>query len=229
MKNLFAAARLEHGRLPLAFIPTGVAPRDGVPPVVLLHSFDSSCLEMRRVLPLLAAAGVEAYALEILGWGFTSTCEVASVGVEAKREHLLAFWEQHLQTRPALLVGSSLGAAAVIDFAVAHARAVHSVALLDPQAFIDGAPPVPAFAASAGLRLLRSWPLRSLGQKLAYENRRCDTDDAIRVGRFHCRREGWEDNGIAWLMGGGYSVSTLVGRLVPQLSSLDALPHPVGP
>ena len=47
---------------------------------------------------------------------------------------------------------------------------LYAAVVLDPQAFIDGAPPVPAFAARAGLQLLRSWPLRSLGQKIAYDD-----------------------------------------------------------
>jgi hypothetical protein len=36
------------------------------------------------------------------------------------------------------------------------------------------------------------------------------TDDAIRVGRLHCARDGWEDDQMQWLLGGGYSVSSLV-------------------
>nr|GMC56912.1 2-hydroxy-6-oxononadienedioate/2-hydroxy-6-oxononatrienedioate hydrolase [Ipomoea batatas]GMC62208.1 2-hydroxy-6-oxononadienedioate/2-hydroxy-6-oxononatrienedioate hydrolase [Ipomoea batatas] len=40
-------------------------------PVVLLHCFDSSCLEWRRTYPLLEDTGVEAWAIDILGWGFS--------------------------------------------------------------------------------------------------------------------------------------------------------------
>ena len=65
-----------------------------------------------------------------------------------------------------------------------------------------------------GVRLLRSWPLRALGQKIAYEDLdRCDTADAIRIGRVHCERDRWEEDSIDWLLGGGYSVSSLLPRL----------------
>jgi len=202
------------GPVESSFVSTAVEQRGSVPPVVLLHSFDSSCLEWRRVLPELEAAGLEAHALDILGWGFTDTTAVRSVSVEAKRAHLYAFWQQYLNERPAMFVGSSLGAAAIIDFASAHPQAVDSVVCLDPQAFIDGTPPVPSFAARGGVRLLRSWPLRSLGQKVAYEDgARCDTDDAIRVGRIHCVRDKWEDDAVEWLLGGGYRVSAMVPNL----------------
>jgi len=62
---------LANGPVESSYISTGVARATGVPPVVILHSFDSSCLEWRRVVPLLEESSTEAYALDILGWGFT--------------------------------------------------------------------------------------------------------------------------------------------------------------
>jgi len=190
------------------------------PVVVLLHSFDSSCLEFRRVLPLLQAASVEAYALDLLGWGFAQTDGVERVDVRARRAHLLAFWEQCLQRRRMMVVATSLGAAALIDFHAAHPDAVHSAVLIDPQGFIDGTPPVPKSLARAAIRFLGSWGLRSVGQWVAYQDiPRCATDDAIRVGRLHCTRARWEKDSIDWLLSGGYSVSSLV----PTLSSVECL------
>ena len=206
---------LASGQVESSFISTDAEVDASLPPVVILHSFDSSCLEWRRVLPLLEESSTEAYVLDILGWGFTDTANlIKGVGVEAKRAHLRAFCEQHLNGRPTMLVGSSLGAATIIDFCAYHPELVDSVVLCDPQALIDGTPPVPAFAARGGVRLLRSWPLRALGQKIAYEDLdRCDTADAIRIGRVHCERDRWEEDSIDWLLGGGYSVSSLLPRL----------------
>ena len=196
------------------FIRTSTATGTVAPPVVLLHSFDSSCLEFRRVLPLLDDLNIEAWALDILGWGFIETGAVDSVSVEAKREYLYAFQQQVLDGRPAVFVGSSLGAATIIDYAAEHPDAVAATVLLDPQGFIDGAPPVPEPLAAGGVELLRSWPLRWLGQLIAYQDvPRCATDDAIRVGRLHCTRDGWPEDSVKWLLGGGYSVSSLVPRL----------------
>jgi len=118
------------------------------------------------------------------------------------------------------LAGVSLGAAVIIDFHAAYPEAVASAALIDPQGFIDGAPPVPEAFARAGIQVLGSWPLRSVANQLAY----CDTntyatDDAIRVGLLHCARPGWEDDSVDWLLGGGYSVS----QLVPRLSRINTL------
>ena len=54
----------------------------------------------RRLLPLLEAQGIEAYAPCVAGWGFTDTSNLRGVGVNVKREQLLAFHEYaHLPQR----------------------------------------------------------------------------------------------------------------------------------
>ena len=53
--------------LPTAHVPPAGAHADrAAPPVVLLHGFDSSSLEMRRLHPLLDAE-VEAHAVDLVG------------------------------------------------------------------------------------------------------------------------------------------------------------------
>eukprot|EP00435_Cladocopium_sp_Y103_P067065 s80_g29.t1 len=52
---------------------------------VLLHGFDSSALEFRRLLPLLSEAGVEVYLVDLLGWGFGEKEDVTNFSPEAKR------------------------------------------------------------------------------------------------------------------------------------------------
>lgn len=47
-------------------------------PMLLLHGFDSSLLEFRRLLPRLGEKGAEVYALDVLGWGFTDLSAVSS-------------------------------------------------------------------------------------------------------------------------------------------------------
>lgn len=129
--------------LEATFIRTSAPPSEVSPPIVLLHGFDSSCLEFRRLMPELEEMGVEAYALDVLGWGFTDTSNMMSVGVEAKREHLFAFLQTVLPARPAVLVGVSLGAAVVVDFYSEYPFFVAGAVLVDPQGFIDGTPGLP--------------------------------------------------------------------------------------
>ncbi|CAN0313590.1 unnamed protein product, partial [Hapterophycus canaliculatus] len=51
---------------------------DANDPILMLHGFDSSLLEFRRLLPKLGELGAEAYAVDVLGWGFTDLAGVTS-------------------------------------------------------------------------------------------------------------------------------------------------------
>ena len=84
--------------VPTGFLPPNVSEkRDDLGPVVMLPGFDSSGLEFRRLHPRLCAAGVECYAIDLLGWGFTGAVEgVENYSPAAKRDHLLAFWKDQL-------------------------------------------------------------------------------------------------------------------------------------
>ncbi|CAE8598616.1 unnamed protein product [Polarella glacialis] len=187
------------------------------PPILLLHGFDSSALEFRRLLPELEDRGVAVHFLDLLGWGFGDTEGVLDFSPAAKRAHLYAFWQQHLGSRPMVLGGASLGGGIAIDFAAAHPEAVERLVLIDAQGFIDGAPSLGPLG-GLGIKLLGSWPLRSIANQMAYYDKALATDDAIRIGRLHVETEGWEAASLNYLNSGGYTLSPLVSRVrVPTL------------
>jgi len=159
MEQIELPPTLATGLVTATYARTSSPPAEGVPPVVLLHGFDSSCLEFRRLLPELETLDVEAYALDIFGWGFADTTNATGVGVDAKRAHLLSFQQTVLQGRPMTLVAVSLGAAVVVDFYSAHPEAVASTVLVDPQCMIDGTPPVPERFARTGIKVRGCPPL----------------------------------------------------------------------
>lgn len=67
------------------------------PPVLLLHGFDSSSLEFRRLLPLLEKK-LEAWTVDLVGWGFSdsgaATQTDMQLGPQQKQDHLYAFWKE---------------------------------------------------------------------------------------------------------------------------------------
>lgn len=105
-------------------------------PIVLLHGFDSSCAEFRRIAPLLSEKGL-VYAPDILGWGFTDMTNIKSFGPEAKLEYLRAFLEQIVK-KPCILVGASLGGGIALLLASKYPNLVKKIVLIDAQGFIDG-------------------------------------------------------------------------------------------
>ncbi|KAG0460242.1 hypothetical protein HPP92_023370 [Vanilla planifolia] len=185
-------------------------------PVVLLHGFDSSCLEWRYTYPLLEDAGMETWAVDILGWGFSDLKLLPSTCVAAKREHLYQFWRSYI-CRPMVLMGPSLGAAVAIDFTVNHPEAVSGLVLIDASVYAEGTgklSKLPRAFAYAGVALLKSIPLRfyanmvafkkiSLGQLLDWTN----------VGRLHCLLPWWEDATVDFMVSGGYDVRNMINKV----------------
>ena len=55
-------------------------------PLLLVHGFDSSALEYRRLGPQLAKLGVDVYCVDLLGWGYTQLDDVNSFSAQAKIE-----------------------------------------------------------------------------------------------------------------------------------------------
>lgn len=117
-------------------------------PLVLIHGFDSSCLEFRRLAPKLASRH-PVYVPDILGWGFNDCSNVKDFSPAAKLEHLKQFLLQVVQ-RKCVLVGASLGGGIAINLATEICpELVEKVVLLDAQGFIDGKGPsnLPRFIA----------------------------------------------------------------------------------
>jgi len=195
-------------------------PLAGAAPLVLLHGFDSSSLEWRRLLPELEKRGVEAWAVDILGWGFTdrSASVIRDFSPEAKREHLKAFIDQHIG-RPVTLVGASLGGCVAIDMVLQYPDLVHKLILVDAQAYIDGAAMTgqPRFLQNLGVAVLKSKPLRMFANKIAYADpQKFGTEDAMRIGRLHTVTGGWEDAMIGFMNSGGYALSTEVKKMADK-------------
>ena len=183
-------------------------------PFVLLHGFDSSCLEYRRLFPLLSERA-ETWALDLLGWGIHGRGRRRHRRLlpEAKRAHLYAFWKQEIG-RPITLVGASLGGAAAIDFATAHPECVERLVLVDAQGFIEGLGPMgvmPRPVALAGVNVLKTRILRNTANQMAY----CDratfaTEDAMRVGQLHTFQPQWADATLSFMKSDGYKVAKRV-------------------
>ncbi|KAK9277435.1 hypothetical protein L1049_006978 [Liquidambar formosana] len=185
-------------------------------PVVLLHGFDSSCLEWRYTYPLLEEAGFETWAVDILGWGFSDLERLPSCDVASKRDHFYQLWKSYIK-KPMMLVGPSLGAAVAIDFAVSYPEAVDKLVLIDASVYVEGTGnlmKLPRAVAYAGVSLLKSIPLRLYANFLAFNGISFSTSlDWVNVGRLHCLLPWWEDATVDFMISGGYNVSSHIKQV----------------
>lgn len=169
--------------------------------------------------PLLEEAGVDAWAIDILGWGFSDLESRPLCDVASKRNHLYQLWKYYIK-KPMILVGPSLGAAVAIDFVVYHPEAVSKLVLIDASVYAEGTremSTLPRPFAYAGVALLKSVPLRYYVNNLAFKNLSFDVNvDWMKIGRLHCLYPWWEDATVNFMMNGGYNVIPLIKQVMQQ-------------
>ncbi|KAI3839552.1 hypothetical protein MKW92_053815 [Papaver armeniacum] len=185
-------------------------------PLVLLHGFDSSCLEWRYTYPLLEEAGMETWAVDVLGWGFSDLSIRPPCNVTSKREHLFQLWKSYIR-RPMILVGPSLGAAVAIDFALNHPEAVEKLVLIGASVHTEGTgklSTLPKIIAYAGVSLLKSVPLRLYANYLGFCGISFNSAvDWTSIGRLHCLLPWWEDATVDFMISGGYNVCQQIQQI----------------
>lgn len=120
---------LDHG--PLAFARLGEGPA-----VVLLHQTPRSWDEYRDVLPLLAARGFQAIALDTPGFGDSAPVRV-SPSIEAWAEAMRQALGE-LGVEPAVVVGHHTGGAIATELASAHPQGIAGL-VLSSTALTDAA------------------------------------------------------------------------------------------
>ncbi len=76
-------------------------------PLLLIHGFGASLGHWRKNIPVLAAAGYQVFALDLLGFG-GSAKPALNYTVELWQQQIKDFWQAHIQ-EPTVFVGNSIG------------------------------------------------------------------------------------------------------------------------
>ena len=184
---------------------TYVRQGSGNTPILLIHGFDSSVFEFRRLLPLLAAEN-ETWAVDLLGFGFTERSAGLPFSARAIESHLYYFWKT-LISQPVILVGASMGGAAAIDFTLNYPEAVKQLVLIDSAGFAISSnkgkfliPPLGYLATS----FLRNPQIRQRISVNAYFDGKLASSDAQICAALHLEMPNWNQALIAFTKSGGY-------------------------
>ena len=114
-------------------------------PVLLLHGFDSSLLEFRRLAPLLAGR-YQLWIPDLFGFGFTPRPEGIGYNPAAVLQHLLAITEQ-MPEGPIGLIGASMGGSVAVVLARelqdAQPQRIEKLLLLAPAGLTGKPMPLP--------------------------------------------------------------------------------------
>jgi pimeloyl-ACP methyl ester carboxylesterase len=198
-------------------IQTAVVQANGTgTPMLLLHGFDSSLLEYRRLWHLLTQHR-PAWAIDLLGFGFTERPQGCHYSAAAIKTHLFHAWQQ-LINEPIILLGASMGGAAAIDFALTYPDRVKKLILIDSVGVQPGPPGkllVPPLGWLA-TEFLRSPKVRMQISRNAYHDPSYATADAQACAASHLQVPGWRDSLIRFTQSGGYcSLEAQLPQLQP--------------
>jgi pimeloyl-ACP methyl ester carboxylesterase len=185
---------------------TYVQQGSGNVPLLLIHGFDGSVFEFRYLMPLLAAQN-ETWAVDLLGFGFTDRPSEIKFSPSAIKTHLYCFWKT-LINQPVILVGTSMGGAAAIDFTLTYPEIVHKLVLVDSTGLVGGPaigkfmfPPLDYLATE----FLRNPKVRQSITRTAYKNKKLATLDSQLCASLHLECTDWNKALIAFTKSGGYS------------------------
>jgi pimeloyl-ACP methyl ester carboxylesterase len=184
-------------------------------PILLLHGFDSSLLEFRRLLPNLASAR-PTWAVDLFGFGLTERLADVQVSSKSIKDHLYYFWKTTI-AKPMILVGASMGGAAAIDFALTYPDAVEKLILIGSAGIRKGTSAGKFLVSPLGImatNFLRNPKVRREISYKAYADPSLVTTDAEICASLHLAMPRWSESLISFTKSGGY------GSFARQLESL---------
>ncbi|MEG3439660.1 alpha/beta hydrolase [Pannus brasiliensis CCIBt3594] len=199
-----------------SILTTHVRAGEGGTPFLLLHGFDSSLLEYRRLLPLLAEKR-ETLAVDLLGFGFTDRSPDVPVSPETIKTHLYYFWKTSI-AKPIILVGASMGGAVALDFTLTYPEAVEKIVLIDSAGLANPPilgkylfPPLDRLATD----FLANPRVRENISRTAYFDKTLASTDACTCAALHLNCPNWSQALISFTKSGGY------GGFLPKLSNIQ--------
>jgi pimeloyl-ACP methyl ester carboxylesterase len=180
------------------------------PPLLLLHGFDSSHLEFRRLAPLLAPQH-QLFIPDLHGFGFCPRPEGARYSPAAVLEHLEWVLEAVLQRSEAVqvgLIGASMGGAAAMELARRRPEQVERLLLLAPAGLSGQPMPVPPLLDQLGARFLGLPAIRRGLCRTAFAQPDRDVGPAeLEIASLHLRCPNWAGALATFARSGGFAGS----------------------
>lgn len=186
------------------------------PPLLLLHGFDSSFLEFRRLAPLLAADHTLVIP-DLYGFGFTprpASGAYGPSGVLSHLEALLAVLPEALGLPPAAdgtppclgLIGASMGGAVALELARRQPERIQRLLLLDPAGLAGRARPLGQPLAALGVRFLAlPWVRRGLCRSAFADPQASVGAAELEIASLHLRSPGWAESLARFAGSGGFA------------------------
>lgn len=202
------AAAVQWWDLPGWARPFPVAVLGEGPPLLLLHGFDSSFLEFRRLAPLLAG-GATLLIPDLFGFGFTprpADGDYSPRGVLTHLEALLAEAAARLGPQPLGLIGASMGGAVAVELSRRQPARIHRLLLLAPAGLTGRPMPLPPLLDALGVRFLGLPGVRRSLCRTAFADPSASVGPAEEeIASLHLATPGWADSLRRFARSGGFA------------------------
>lgn len=189
------------GRWPVAVLGEG-------PPLLLLHGFDSSLLEFRRLVPLLAPHH-RLIIPDLYGFGFTprpDNGDYTPRGVLTHLEALLAVLSDRLAGVPLGLIGASMGGSVAVELARRQPQRITQLLLLSPAGLTSRPMPVPPLLDGLGVRFLALPGVRRGLCRSAFADPDASVaEPELEIASLHLQTPGWAEALRRFARSGGFA------------------------
>lgn len=189
-------------RWPVALLGKG-------PPLLLLHGFDSSFLEFRRLAPLLAVRHTLVIP-DLHGFGFSPRDPAAAHGPQPVLRHLealLAVLAERPDTAgPLGLIGASMGGSVAVELARRCPERIDRLLLLAPAGLTGRPMPLPPLLDGLGVRFLALPGVRRGLCRSAFADPDSDVGEAeLEIASLHLATPGWAPALARFARSGGFA------------------------
>ena len=178
------------------------------PPLLLLHGFDSSHLEYRRLAPLLSSHH-QLFIPDLFGFGFCPRPSNAAFNPGAVLTHLEVLLQHVLQRSGAPsvgLIGASMGGSVAVELARRQPGQVNRLLLLAPAGLTGKPMPVPPLLDQLGARFLALPGVRrGLCRSALAEPDRDVGPAELEIASLHLRCPNWAGALGAFARSGGFA------------------------
>ncbi len=179
------------------------------PPVLLLHGFDSSFLEFRRLTPLLAG-GAQLFIPDLFGFGFCPRPAGGDYSPKGVLRHLEALVQAIGQRNPARLglIGASMGGSVAVELARRLPEQVERLLLLAPAGLTGRPMPLPPLLDGLGVRFLALPGVRRGLCRTAFADPETSVGAAeLEIASLHLQSPGWAAALQRFARSGGFAGS----------------------
>ena len=174
------------------------------PPLLLLHGFDSSFLEFRRIYPLLKK-NFKIIVPDLLGFGFTPRCSTNQYSSSKIISNLIDIIDSLKITKNLKIVGASMGGSAAIKLADNIPDSIDKIMLLSPAGLFGDSKNIPFPLNQIGASFLGLPQVRKslCRQAFAYPDKFVGPMEE-QIASIHLGCNGWRDSLASFAKSGGF-------------------------